>query len=166
MTREFHLHVVPSDRDHDPFDPAAAVTVPLGGGLAATVHDGDHTVSVGELATLSTTVPLLWQAAATSMLATLGELTAAHGTALRHRTVSPGVREIAVIGAPFPAAGLVAHPLLALPTDRILATSRPAALFIGADQRLFVTDGNPPGAPCTGPVDISAGHCRTLESVP
>lgn len=165
MSRNLHLRAVPVDPEHDPFDPSSPVSIPLGGGLAATVHEGAREVTVADLCVLKTTASLLWQEAATGMLAVLGELTATHSTALRHRTLARGVREIAVIDRPFSAAGLIAHPMLAKPTHQILASGTDS-VFVGTDQRLFITDGTTPDVPCTGPIDISAGHCRALESVP
>ncbi|MEY8566737.1 hypothetical protein AALF15_09210 [Corynebacteriaceae bacterium 7-707] len=166
MNRKLRLLVVPATCDHDPYDPASLVTVPLGGGLGAVVQDGPRRVTVGDLGSRRTSASLLWQDAADAMLTELGSLTRAHGTALRHREHGAGVREIAVIGAPFPAAGLIAHPRLAVPTHRILAErSCPTLFFVTADQRLFVSPGSAPPVPCTGPVDISTGHCQALESV-
>jgi hypothetical protein len=167
MNRKLHLLVVTSSHDHDPYDTSAPVTVPLGGGLSAVVQDGSRRLTVGDLGPRRTSASLLWQEAADVMLGTLGNLTAEHGTALRHRNVGAGVREIAVIGEPFPAAGLIAHPLLAVPTYRILdGGPGPALFFVTADQRLFLSSGATPPLPCAGPVDISAGHCQALESVP
>ncbi|WP_420100028.1 hypothetical protein [Corynebacterium sp.] len=167
MNRKLHLRTVPVADDHDPYDPGALVTVPLGGGLGATVHDGARPLTVGDLTTVGASASLLWQNTATGMLAVLGELSVVHGTALRHRDVGAGVREIAVIDDPFPAAGLVSHPLLALPTSRILTVGpSPTPFFVTPDQRLFISTGAVPPVDCTGPLDISAGHCQTLESVP
>lgn len=168
-----HLHTVPADPEHDPYDPSAPVSVPLGGGLSATACTGKthhQPVSGAGLAALGCSATLLWQDAATAMLTVLGDLTAVHGTALRHREVSPGVREIAVIGDPFPAAGLIAHPLLAVPTHRILdalpRSTGTVPLFVTDDERLLLAPHSRPDVPCTGPVDASAGHCQALESVP
>lgn len=161
----------------DPYDPASPVSIPLGAGLCASVLDGNTVVTTGDLDTLATTASRLWQDAATAMLAVLGDLSAAHGTALRHRDLGDGIREIAVVDEIFPAAGLLAHPLLALPTHRSLSTLadyRPdagSALLVTADQRLLLTStGRPPeghGELLSPPLDMSAGHCRALglESV-
>ncbi|MGP9725060.1 hypothetical protein ACT3SZ_13700 [Corynebacterium sp. AOP40-9SA-29] len=176
MSRKLHLHTV-TTAEHatfdtfDPFEPTAPLSVPLGGGLVAVVHDGPTPLTVADLSVHRSSAALLWQQAATDMLSILGDLTAVHGTALRHRDDGGGVREIAVIGAPFPAAGLIAHPLLAIPTHRILGgddhhLSPTASVHVTADQRLFVSSGPTPSVPCTGPIDISAGHCKALESVP
>lgn len=173
MSRKLHLHTVTTTGHDpfDPFDPTAPLSVPLGGGLVAVVHDGPTPLTVADLSVHRNSAALLWQQAATDMLGVLGDLTAVHGTALRHRDDGGGVREIAVIGAPFPAAGLIAHPLLAIPTHRILCGDdhhlAPAVSFhVTADQRLFVSSGPTPSVPCTGPIDVSAGHCKALESVP
>ncbi|AHW64358.1 Hypothetical protein CGLY_09565 [Corynebacterium glyciniphilum AJ 3170] len=167
MNRKLHLHVVTTAADHDPYDPTCIITVPLGSGLGATVQDGSRRLTVADLGDRHTSASLLWQDAATEMLATLGNLTSVHGTALRHRDVDTGIREIAVIGTPFPAAGLLAHPLLAVPTHRILADGPgPALFFVTDNQQLFISSGATPSVPCTGPIDISEGHCQTLESVP
>jgi hypothetical protein len=176
------LRVVFDDRGtgtdrHDPYDPTCPVLIPLGAGLYATVQDGATQVTTGDLATRSTTATRLWQDAATTMLTRLGELTTTHGTALRHRDLGNGTRELAVIDRSFPAAGLIAHPMLALPTHRILE-SIPAyrqdtggGLYVTCDQRLLLQYG--PGEPDIPPaqlsprLDMSAGHCREarLESV-
>lgn len=112
MSRKLHLHTVTTTGHDpfDPFDPTAPLSVPLGGGLVAVVHDGPTPLTVADLSVHRNSAALLWQQAATDMLGVLGDLTAVHGTALRHRDDGGGVREIAVIGAPFPAAGLIAHP--------------------------------------------------------
>ncbi|WP_145943232.1 hypothetical protein [Corynebacterium glyciniphilum] len=167
MNRKLHLHVTTTSADHDPYDPASMVTIPLGGGLGATVQDGSRRLTVADLGARHTSASLLWQDSATGMLATLGDLTSVYGTALRHRDAEPGIREIAVIGVPFPAAGLLAHPLLAVPTHRILTGGPgPVLFFVTEDQRLFVSSGAAPSVSCTGPIDISEGHCQALESVP
>lgn len=173
------MQTVPATTDHDPYNPHAAVLIPLGAGLCATIHGEpgsgpSGTVSNGDLAAMGTTAARLWQDAATDMLTVLGRTTARHGTALRHRDTGDGVREIAVIDTPFPAAGLVAHPLLAVPTHRILGCLpgglADAAVYITGDQRLLVTHRLHPGLcadlvadSISGPLDLSAGHCQRMR---
>lgn len=173
---KLHLRIIAEVPD--PYEPTSPVSIPLGAGLCATVLDGDTAVTTGDLETLSATASRLWQDAASAMLTTLGDLTAAHGTALRHRDLGDGVREIAVVDEVFPAAGLIAHPLLATPTHRMLSALADyrapsgSALVVTLDQRLLVTStGQLPeghGELLSPPLDMSAGYCREvgLESVP
>ncbi|MEL4164857.1 hypothetical protein MTQ16_08465, partial [Corynebacterium bovis] len=69
----------------DCFRPDAPVTVPLCPGLAALVTAGGRPVTLP--ATGSTSAWTVWDDAARAMLAHLADLTAAHGSALRRRTL-------------------------------------------------------------------------------
>lgn len=149
------LHLLPLadvGRNHPVADIFAAGTpllIPLGAGLVTGVrerspgHDPTgRSLTTDDLVARDTTVGGLWADAALTMLATLGHLTSVHGTALRQRHLGHGVREVGVIDVPFPAAGLIAHPLLIRPTVRILQdTPRVAVTGTG---RLLILDADAP----------------------
>ncbi|MEL4162932.1 hypothetical protein, partial [Corynebacterium bovis] len=94
----------------DCFRPDAPVTVPLCPGLAAVVTAGGRPVTLP--ATGATSAWTVWDDAARAMLAHLADLTAAHGSALRRRTLdgAAGVTEVAVVDDAYPASSLLTHP--------------------------------------------------------
>lgn len=156
------LHLLPlpdTACDHHPTDVFATGTpllIPLGAGLVTGIRrtgpDGCRELTTDDLVALDTTVGGLWADAALTMLATLGRLTAVHGTALRQRRLTAGVREVGVIDDPFPAAGLIAHPLLVRPTVRILSgTPRVAVTTTG--RLLVLDDGADLPGEMTGDID-------------
>jgi len=144
------LHLLPlpdSAHDHHPADIFATGTplfIPLGAGLVTGIREtgpeGTRELTTDDLVSRDTTVGGLWADAALTMLATLGRLTATHGTALRQRRLAEGVREVGVIEEPFPAAGLIAHPLLIRPTLRVLAGT-PRISVTGSGRLLVLDDG-------------------------
>lgn len=150
------LHLLPLPDTHHPHRPTDIFTtgtpllIPLGAGLVTGVRErtgtghgvGYRDLTTDDLVARDTTVGELWADAALGMLAVLGHLTAVHSTSLRRRRLAEGVVEIGVIDDPFPAAGLLAHPLLLRPTRRILRDT-PGAV-VTTSGRLLVTD---PGAP-------------------
>lgn len=172
------LHLLPLPDTHPPHHPTdifatgTPLLIPLGAGLVTGIRErrrdrgrtgvpdgdlsGDRTLTTDDLVARDTTVGGLWADAALTMLDTLGRLTAAHGTALRRRRLTDpgrgydGIREIGVIDDPFPAAGLLAHPLLAGPTRRILRDTPQVA--VTATGRLLVAD---PGATLPDPERLS-----------
>ncbi|WP_291475091.1 hypothetical protein [Corynebacterium sp.] len=163
------LHLLPlpdAAHDHHPADIFATGTpllIPLGAGLVTGIRqsgpEGTRELTTDDLVSRDTTVGGLWADAALTMLATLGRLTATHGTALRQRRLADGVREIGVIDDPFPAAGLIAHPLLIRPTLRVLAETPQVA--VTGSGRLLVLDN---GATLPGQLDDdTCGPALTLS---
>jgi|GEM_PF-829773 len=108
----------------DIYSTGTALLIPLGAGLVTGIRqsgaDGIRCLTTDDLVVRDTTVGGLWADAALEMLAALGRLTAAHGTSLRRRRLGAGFHEVGVIDDLFPAAGLIAHPLLLRPTLRVL----------------------------------------------
>jgi hypothetical protein len=140
------------------FTPAAPLRIPLGAGLAAAVLTSDgRELTTDDLVARDSTAGMLWDAAATAMLADLRRVAARHGTDL-HRRPAPDlgeeVWEIAVVDDPFPGTGLVAHPRLARRTHRILTAAGTPRILVDGGRLLALG----PGARPDG-IDISTGHC-------
>ncbi|WP_297007647.1 hypothetical protein [uncultured Corynebacterium sp.] len=157
---ESALHLLPlpdGAHNHRPGDIWTAGTpllIPLGAGLSTGIRrsgpDGIRELTTDDLLSEDTTVGELWADAALTMLATLGRISAVHGTALRQRRLTDGILEIGVIDDPFPAAGLIAHPLLVRPTLRVLPEDPRVA--VTATGRLLVVSGGADPVDCPGGV--------------
>lgn len=150
------LHLLPlpgTDPDRaasDIYSAGTALLIPVGAGLVTGIRSrsatGVRILTTDDLMSRDTTVAGLWTDAALAMLDALGRLTAAHGTALRHRRLDAQVWEVGVIDDCFPAAGLVAHPLLARPTVRALRET-PRVAVTASGRLLTCSDGLPPPHP-------------------
>ncbi|MBB3115078.1 hypothetical protein [Corynebacterium bovis] len=142
----------------DCFRPDAPVTVPLCPGLAAVVTAGGRPVTLP--ATGATSAWTVWDDAARAMLAHLADLTAAHGSALRRRTLdgAAGVTEVAVVDDAYPASSLLTHPGLLAPLRAALDTAfgTEPLLWAAPDGRLFAHPWpvRPPVAGAAGPLAV------------
>ncbi|AGP30613.1 hypothetical protein [Corynebacterium terpenotabidum] len=153
MDPSLHLRPLPTittgPHPADIYATGTPLLIPLGAGVVTTIHqttgNGSSTeLTTDDLVTRDTTVGGLWADAALTMLATLGRLTAVHGTALRRRYLTDGLWEVGVIDDPFPAAGLIGHPLLIRPTLRILQDTPQVSVTAGGRLLVLEDDAPPP----------------------
>lgn len=132
----------------DIFTRGTPLVIPLGAGMYTGILErsgpGYRSLTTDDLVSRDMTVGALWADAALSMLAALGQLTTDYGTALRQRPLCHGVREIGILDEMFPAAGLVAHPLLLRPTVRILRETPWVSVTAGGRLLSLSPSGRPP----------------------